>query len=367
MDLEIEREALLRRLQSVMGVVERRQTLPILANVLLEVEGQTLWVTATDLEVEITTSVDATVTTEGQITLPARKLMDIVRNLPEGARAQLQREGEQVRVRSGRSRFQLGALAATDYPKVEGIGESQALRLPQESMRWLLEKTQFCMAVQDVRYFLNGLLLELEPERLRAVATDGHRLALADVAAPEGLRQGKQVIVPRKGVQELLRVLERSSEPVRVELGENHVRVELDGLRLTSKLIEGRFPDYTGVIPDGNGPCLGAEREALRQALVRVSILSNEKYRGVRWVLEPDSLRIHSNNPEQEEAEEWVGVSYDGGAMEVGFNASYLLDALGAVANDQVRIYLRDASSSALIMGDGEAESCRYVVMPMRL
>jgi DNA polymerase-3 subunit beta len=209
-------------------------------------------------------------------------------------------------------------------------------------------------------------LLELEPERFRAVATDGHRLALADVGAPEGLSEGKRVIAPRKGVQELMRLLERTSEPVQVDLGANHIRVELAGLRLTSKLIEGRFPDYNGVIPDADGPCLVAEREALRQALVRVSILSNEKYRGVRWVLEPDALRIHSNNPEQEEAEESVPVSYDGSAMEVGFNASYLLDAIGGLTDETVRVYLRDASSSALLMGEDDS-SCRYVVMPMRL
>lgn len=366
MDLDIQREALLRPLQSVIGVVERRQTLPILANVLLEVEQDTLWLTATDLEVELAATAAAEVEAEGATTVPARKLMDIVRNLPEGARIRLQREGEQVTVRSGRSRFQLGTLAASDYPRVEGIGEMESLSLAQEAMRWLLEKTQFCMAVQDVRYFLNGLLLELEPERFRAVATDGHRLAVADIGAPVGLASGRRVIVPRKGVQELMRLLERSGEAVAVQLGENHIRVELEGLRFTSKLIEGRFPDYQGVIPEADGPRLRADRESLRQALVRVSILSNEKYKGVRCILEPDTLRVHSNNPEQEEAEEAVPVAYDGDGFEVGFNASYLLDALGAITEEEVRVYVRDASSSALILGE-EDGACRYVVMPMRL
>lgn len=366
MDLEIEREALLRPLQSVIGVVERRQTLPVLANVLLEVGSESVEITATDLEVELTATAAAQVEATGRITVPARKLVDIVRNLPEGSSVRVRRDGEQVSVRSGRSRFQLGAIAADDYPKVEDIGDVESLELAQDSLRWLLEKTHFCMAVQDVRYFLNGLLLELEPSRFRAVATDGHRLAFADLAGAEGLSEGKRVIVPRKGVQELMRLLERSSEPVRVALGENHIRVGLAGLSFTSKLIEGRFPDYEGVIPAADGPCVSGERELLRQALVRVSILSNEKYRGVRWVLDAEGLRIVSNNPEQEEAEESVPMGYDGEAFEVGFNASYMLDALGAVTEDQVRIYLRDANSSALVMGEG-AGACRYVVMPMRL
>jgi len=366
MDLEIEREALLGPLQSVMGVVERRQTLPILANVLLEASAETLRVTATDLEVELSAVAPADIQGEGAITVPARKLLDIIRNLGEGTRVRLHREGEQMAVRAPGSRFHLGTLGADDYPKVEDIGAVQSVRVPQESLRWLLEKTHFCMAVQDVRYFLNGLLLELEPERVRAVATDGHRLAAADLDAPEGLTEGKHVIVPRKGVQELMRLLERSSEPVKLELGQNHVRVELPGLRFISKLIEGRFPDYQGVIPEASGPRVEADREALRQALVRASILSNEKYRGVRWVLAHDGLRVVSNNPEQEEAEETVAAGYEGDALEIGFNAGYLLDAIGAIAEEQVWVYIRDANSSALIMGE-DAGACRYVVMPMRL
>lgn len=366
MELEIEREALLTPLQAVIGVVERRQTLAILANVLLEAQGGQLWITATDLEVELGAVAEAQIETSGRITVPARKLVDIVRNLPEGSSVKLRQDGEQVSVRSGRSRFQLGALAAEDYPRVEGIGEVESLELAQDSMRWLLEKTHFCMAVQDVRYFLNGLLLELEPSRFRAVATDGHRLALADLTGAEGLSEGRRVIVPRKGVQELMRLLERSSEPVAVDLGESHIRIRTQSLVFTSKLIEGRFPDYEGVIPEADGPYVSGEREAIRQGLVRVSILSNEKYRGVRWILEPDGLRVVSNNPEQEEAEEALPVGYNGEALEVGFNASYMLDALGAITEDEVRIYLRDASSSALLMGEG-AGACRYVVMPMRL
>ena len=366
MKIRIQREHLLRPLQSIIGVVERRQTLPVLGNILMVADDNGLRLTATDLEVELRANVGATVDTPGETTLPARKLVDIVRNLPEGAELTVSLSGEQAVIQAERSRFTLATLPATEFPAVEDIGDTRPLSLPQGTFRELIHKTHFCMALQDVRYYLNGLLLELEPKRLRAVATDGHRLALGDIEGDVGAECSHQVIVPRKGVQELLRLLVDDEEPVRLELGGNHVRVSLGALRLTSKLIDGRFPDYERVIPAVEDRVMEADRETLRQALVRAAILSNEKYRGVRFSVGADELRIQSNNPEQEHAEEELPVSYAAESMEIGFNASYVLDALQAVAGERVRMGLVDAANSTVIE-DVADRRFRYVVMPMRL
>jgi len=366
MRFELERQALLKPLQSVIGVVERRQTLPVLSNVLLDVGSDHLNVTATDLEVELRAGVAVDNAEAGQITLPARKLVDIVRNLPEGAAVEVSVQGDRAVVKAAHSRFTLATLPAGDFPTVEEIGEVKGLELGQSALRRLIDKTHFSMALQDVRYYLNGLLLELEPSALRAVATDGHRLALSEMSDGVSVDAPKQVIVPRKGVQELLRLLEQSDDRVHVDLGENHIRVSLPEIRFTSKLIDGRFPDYGRVIPQDAGNVVKVERDVLRQALVRASILSNEKYRGVRFVVSADRLVIQSNNPEQEEAEEEVAAAYQGPELEIGFNASYMLDALAAIEEQTVEIALIDANSSALISGEGNDRD-KYVVMPMRL
>lgn len=366
MKFKLQRETLLKPLQSVIGVVERRQTLPVLGNVLLVADEQGLSVTATDLEVELVATAAPTVDEFGQITLPARKLMDIVRNLPEGVQVSFALSGDRAVITAERSRFTLAILPATEFPTVEDIGETRPLHLPQADLRQLIEKTHFSMALQDVRYYLNGLLLELEPGRLRAVATDGHRLALGELEGDIPPGDAHQVIVPRKGVQELLRLLEDSDDEVRVELGGNHIRVSLPTLRFTSKLIDGRFPDYQRVIPTVEDRVMQTERNALKQALVRASILSNEKHRGVRFILDRDQLRIQSSNPEQEQADEELSVSYDAEAMEIGFNASYLLDAVNAVDSDRVQMGLVDSNSSTVVE-DPNDNRYRYVVMPMRL
>ncbi|MCC5813072.1 MAG: DNA polymerase III subunit beta [Ectothiorhodospiraceae bacterium] len=366
MKIEIERETLLRPLQAVIGVVERRQTLPVLANVLMVADESGLSLTATDLEVELVARAEMDVQEAGQITVPARKLVDIVRNLPEGAKVRLSVEQDRAIVSAERSRFSLATLPASEFPSVEDIGETEPVLLPQGHLRELIEKTHFSMALQDVRYYLNGLLLELEPGRLRAVATDGHRLAMGELSGNVQVQNTQQVIVPRKGVQELLRLLDDTEDQVRLELSSNHIRVTLPELRFTSKLIDGRFPDYQRVIPNVEDNVVVAERETLRQALVRASILSNEKYRGVRFTLEPDTLKIQSNNPEQEQADEELSVTYPGTALEIGFNASYVLDALGAMDGEQVTIGLVDANSSCLIH-DAGSRDFSYVVMPMRL
>lgn len=366
MKIEIAREKLLPALQAVIGVVERRQTLPVLANVLLVADESGLALTTTDLEVELVARVELDVEEGGQITVPARKLMDIVRNLSEGSRITLTMDQERAVLTAERSRFSLATLPASEFPAVEDIGATEPVVLPQSSLRQLIEKTSFSMALQDVRYYLNGLLLELEPKQLRAVATDGHRLAIGTLSGDVEVSQNQQVIVPRKGVQELLRLLDDGEESLRLELGGNHIRVTLGGLRFTSKLIDGRFPDYQRVIPRVEDNVLEADRETLRQALVRASILSNEKYRGVRFMLQEDLLRIQSNNPEQEEADEELPVSYAGTPLEVGFNATYLLDAIGVIDSGTIQVGLVDANSSCLLRGK-DNEAFRYVVMPMRL
>lgn len=360
------RESILKPLQHVIGVVERRQTLPVLSNVLLVAESERIALTATDLEVELVAEAALDVEGPGEITLPARKLVDICRTLPEGAELTLSVSGDKAQLRSGRSRFTLSTLAASEFPSVEEINVAREFTLPQRDLKRLIERTQFSMAQQDVRYYLNGLMLELDKATLRSVATDGHRLALCELEGAVEAGEAQQVIVPRKGVQELARLLEDTEEPAQVQVGSNHVRVQLPGLRFTSKLIDGRFPDYQRVVPRDTDKLLNADRETLRQALVRTSILSNEKYRGVRLQLDDGRLRIQAHNPEHEEAEEEIEVDYQGGELEIGFNVNYILDALNAIPGEQVRLSMKDPNSSCLIE-HAESQDCRYVVMPMRL
>jgi DNA polymerase-3 subunit beta len=366
MKIIAKRESILSPLQSVIGVVERRQTMPILANVLLSAKGGRLAVTATDLEVELVATSEVDVQRNGEITVPGRKLLDICRALPEGAEITLTLDAEKMSVRARKSRFTLSTLPASEFPTVDEINAQQTLRVPQKDFKRLLEKTYFSMAQQDVRYYLNGLLLETSAKSLRSVATDGHRLALCDVDLPEGAKSGQQVIVPRKGVMELQRILGNEEQVLEVAIGSNHVRVQIGDIRFTSKLIDGRFPEYSRVIPNNPPRLVTAVREDLRQALQRAAILSNEKYRGIRFAVKPNTLTIQSHNPEQEEAEEEVEVTYQGDDLEIGFNVNYLLDALAAVEGPEVQVGLTDGNSSCLISSTADAGS-RFVVMPMRL
>jgi DNA polymerase-3 subunit beta len=366
MKLSISRDALLKPLQAVIGVVERRQTMPILANVLLVAKDGGLTVTATDLEVELVADAEVDkVDVPGEITVPGRKMLDITRALAEGAKVNVQLEGDRLIVKCGRSRFVLSTLPAAEFPLVEKIDATARLKLPQREVARLLDKTQFSMAQQDVRYYLNGLLLETSKRRVRAVATDGHRLALCDVSVENQEVSAGQVIVPRKGVMELHRLL-GSGEEIELAIGSNHIRAQLDGIRFTSKLIDGRFPDYERVIPSAEASTMTADRETLRAALQRAAILSNEKYRGVRLEFGKNTLRIQANNPDQEEAQDEIEVEYAGEALEIGFNVTYLLDALAAIDGDVVEIDLVDANSSCLIRAPKASQS-KYVVMPMRL
>lgn len=366
MKFETLRDNLLSPVQAVVGVVEKRQTMPILANLLLAVSDGGLAVTATDMEVELVSSVNVDVKEKGEVTVPARKMLDICRALPEGAKLAVSLDKGKLTLRSGHSRFSLATLPAADFPVVEDIKTQRSFRVSQAKLRNLLARTAFSMAQQDVRYYLNGLLLEVDEQYLRAVATDGHRLALCDLKAQFAVNGLQQVVVPRKSVLELQRLLGEREDEVLVELGANHVRVSSDGIRLTSKLIDGRFPEYERVVPKGGDKIMIASRAELYEALHRAAILSNEKYRGVRLQLAAKNLKVLAHNPEQEEAEDEIEIQYQGTELEIGFNVSYLLEALSALDHEQVQITLTDANNSCLIR-EPQNELCRYVVMPMRL
>lgn len=362
----INRERFLKPLQQVSGVVERRQTLPVLSNVLLEVSEGALVVTGTDLELELVARLGLEGQWEtGEVTVPARKLLDICKSLPAEADIEVSLDGEKVRVRSGRSRFSLVTLPASEFPRVEEQEGGNSFSIDPSVLRDLIDRTAFSMAQQDVRYYLNGMLFELTRGRLRTVATDGHRLALAD-AEVEEIAEEAQVIVPRKGVMEMSRLLADCEDPVRLVVGGNHLRLTTDGVIFTSKLVDGKFPEYERVIPREGERRLTADRETLRKALSRVAILSNEKYRGVRVQLSGQSLRLQANNPEQEEAEEELSVEFEGGDLDIGFNVSYLLDVLNTMSGNEVEAQLGDANSSALLV-DSAFRAALYVVMPMRL
>ena len=366
MQFSIQREALLKPLQQVVGVVERRQTLPVLANLLCRVNGDTVSLTGTDLEVEMVATADVEKPTDGEITIPARKLFDIVRALPDGARVDLKLTGDRVALNAGRSRFTLTTLPANEFPTVDQIEVVEKVSLPEEVLRDLMERTAFAMANQDVRYYLNGMLLDLQEHTLRCVATDGHRLAMKETELQSTVSTRRQIIIPRKGVNELIGLLESGDGEVELEFGRNHLRVRRGSVTFTSKLIDGRFPDYEAVIPLGADKSATLDREVLRGALQRAAILSNEKYRGVRLELSPGKLRIVAHNPEQEEAVEEVEADTHVSDLAVGFNVGYLLDALAALRGDKARLSLRDAQSSCLVQEE-DNEHSRHVIMPLRL
>ncbi|WP_339847736.1 DNA polymerase III subunit beta [uncultured Halopseudomonas sp.] len=367
MQFTIQREALLKPLQLVAGVVERRQTLPVLSNVLLVVDGNTLSLTGTDLEVELVGRIQLEEAAEaGEITVPARKLMDICKSLPDDVALTLKVEDNKAVIKAGRSRFTLATLPASDFPNVEEGPGSMTFSVNQNKLRRLIERTSFAMAQQDVRYYLNGMLLEINKGQLRAVATDGHRMAMCTLDADIDYQERYQLIVPRKGILELARLLGEADDLVTIVLGTHHIRATTGDFTFTSKLVDGKFPDYERVLPRGGDKIVLADRQVLRNAFSRTAILSNEKYRGIRLMLSDSLLKIQANNPEQEEAEEDIAVDYNGSALEIGFNVSYLLDVMNVLSNEQVKMILSDANSSALVQ-ESESDDSVYVVMPMRL
>jgi len=365
MKFTADREAILSSLQSVIGVIERRQTMPVLGNVLLSGANGRLTLTATDMEVELVAVTSVEVDRAGDITVPGRKFADIVRALPDGAPITVSTEGERAVLRSGKSRFTLATLPATDFPTIDDIGERQKISLPSADMKKLIDKTHFSMAQQDVRYYLNGLLFEVDGKVARAVATDGHRLAMSQVPLEADEKLATQVIVPRKAVLELQR-LSGGQGSVQIVIGANHIRIQFGDIRFTSKVIDGRFPDYSRVVPAEPPRAVQANRESLRAALHRTAILSNEKFRGIRLALKPGALVLQAHNPEQEEAEEEIELAYEGEELEIGFNVNYLMDALAAIEGENVELGFTDSNSSCLLRVPGSQDT-KYVVMPMRL
>jgi DNA polymerase-3 subunit beta len=365
--VQSERNALLASLSAVVGVVERRHTLPILSNLLLEKKAGKLTVLATDLELQVSTQLDnAAAGDDFAITIAARKLFDIVRALPDSSRIKLDTKDSQVVVSAGKSRFTLQTLPAADFPRVEtGAGLGEAIRLPQKSLKRLLQLVQFAMASQDIRYYLNGMLLVLDGKQLRVVATDGHRLSYAETQL-ETEAEAREVIIPRKTVVELSKLLSDVDESVELRIGTNQVTITLPGTELVTKVVDGKFPDYQRVIPANQPRHLKANRQSVMQALQRAAILSNEKFRGVRLVMSENTLGIVCNNNEQEEAADEIEVSYNGDPLDVGFNVTYLLDGLGAVNTEDITLSLGDANSSMLLTSEGEP-GFKYVVMPMRI
>ncbi len=366
MKFTIERSHLLKPLQQVSGALGGRPTLPILGNLLLKVEDNVLSMTATDLEVELISRVTLEGEFEaGSITVPSRKFLDICRGLPDDANITFTLDGDRVQVRSGRSRFSLATLPANDFPNIEDWQSDVEIALTQSELKGLIEKTQFSMANQDVRYYLNGMLFEVEGTILRSVATDGHRMAVSQTQLAGEFAQ-QQIILPRKGVQELVKLLDAPEQQVVLQIGSSNLRAEVNNFVFTSKLVDGRFPDYRRVMPKTTNKTLESGCDVLRQAFARAAILSNEKFRSVRVNLDGSEMRITANNPEQEEAEETLDVTFDGEAIEIGFNVSYVLDVLNTLRCDKVRILMSDANASALIENVDD-DSAMYVVMPIRL
>ncbi|MFZ3175929.1 MAG: DNA polymerase III subunit beta [Thiobacillus sp.] len=365
--VQSERNALLAALTAVVGVVERRHTLPILSNFLLDKKGGRLTVLATDLELQVSTQLETTDAGEDfAITIAARKLFDIVRALPDDAKLKLDTKDSQVVVSAGKSRFTLQTLPAADFPRVEtGAGLGEAVRLPQKNLKRLLQLVQFAMASQDIRYYLNGMLLVLDGKQLRVVATDGHRLSYAETQL-ETEAEAREIIIPRKTVIELSKLLSDVEDPVELRIGANQVTITLPSTELVTKVVDGKFPDYHRVIPASQPRHLKANRQSVIQALQRAAILSNEKFRGVRLVMSENTLGIVCNNNEQEEAADEIEVRYDGDPLDVGFNVTYLLDGLGALSSEEITLSLGDANSSMLLTSEGEP-GFKYVVMPMRI
>ena len=366
--IKSKRETLLEPLQAVTGIVERRHTLPILSNVLLSRSDSRIDFVATDIEIEITASM--TVESPGEAkttTVGARKLVDILRALPEGAEVVLTLADKRLQVKSGKSRFNLQTLPAEDFPRLAAAeGQSTKFSVPQKLLKTLVGLVQYAMAQQDIRYYLNGLLMVVEEGQLKLVATDGHRLAFASQEAGDKSLPRQEVILPRKTIIELSKLLSDDDEPVAIELSGTQAKFSFGRIVLVSKLVDGKFPDYVRVIPQNQPKKLKLDRVALLQSLQRAAILTSDKFRGVRWVLGDGSLKISCSNTEQEEAQEEVDVAYKGDTLDIGFNVSYLLDVLNNLDVPEIECGLGDANSSALFMVPGRGDF-KYVVMPMRI
>ena len=364
---KIEKDVLLKPLQTVIGIIERKQPLPILSNVLIEKTGSTLRFVATDLEIQITTQINDTnqIGLDAAITVAAKKLQEILRVLPEESKVTLEIQDNRLQVKGDKSRFNLQTLPAQDFPKVsEQFDQVEKLQLEQKQLKRLFGMVQYAMAQQDIRYYLNGVLLVVDKTNLKLVATDGHRLAFTSTTLDKEYSK-REVILPRKTVNELTKLLADTDEMITIELAESKVRMTFSDIILISKVIDGKFPDYDRVIPSYTNH-LTLDRLAILQALQRAAILSNEKFRGVRFVLTEKNLRIISSNSEQEEAQEDMETDYHEIALDIGFNVNYLLEGLNNTLAQMITFSFGDPNSSILITVPGN-EEFKYVVMPMRI
>ncbi len=361
------RDTLLRPLQIVSGIVERRHTMPILANILIRKEGESVSFLSTDTEVQITTNAEIGSGPEVTgTTVAARKLLDILRALPESGDVSITLQNKRLAVQSGKSRFALQTLAAEEFPTVQQADSySASVTLPQKTLKHLFNMVHFSMAQQDIRYYLNGLLLVLDGNNVIAVATDGHRLAFCQVETEQSFER-QEVIIPRKTIIELQRLLEENDETVQLDIAANQVKLTFADIELISKLVEGKFPDYTRVIPKGYKNEFTIGRDELLRSLQRAAIMTSDKFKGVRCIIAPGSMKISSTNADQEEAVEELEIDYGGENIDIGFNVTYLLDVLNNLKCDQVNVALGDSNSSALISIPDNADF-KYVVMPMRI
>ncbi|KGJ98784.1 DNA polymerase III subunit beta [Thalassotalea sp. ND16A] len=367
MKFSLSRDLLLKPLLLVSGAVERKSTLPILSNILLEVSGQSLTMIATDLELEmVSTTQINNESGDGKVTVPARKLLDICKSLPDDALIEFEQKGDSINIKSGRSRYSLATLPADDFPNIEQWQGDVEFNLQKSQLLRLIESTHFSMANQDVRYYLNGMSIETENNEIRSVATDGHRLAICKIVNDNLALPARQVIVPRKGIMEIIRLLDAVDEEIQIFMGSNHIRIIDTDFSFTSKLVDGRFPDYRRVLPRNGDKVLTTDKDQLKQVLSRASILSNEKFKGVRLNFAPSELKITANNPEQEQAEEYLEIDFPFDSLEIGFNVSYILDVLNAIKDNGVKFTLSDANSSVVLEGQDSGEAL-YVIMPMRL
>lgn len=369
MNITVQRDILLPALQQVIGAIERRQTLPILGNFLFEVDENLLKITATDLEIELINEISIDeVVIKGNTTLPGRKFLDICRSLPDGCKINLRTEGEQIIIQAEKSRFSLSTLPFIDFPRVDCLRDPKIIYIEQNKLKNLIQNVSFAMAQQDVRYYLNGMLLELDSTGLCTATTDGHRLALCKADLESEINEIKQVIIPRKGILEIQRLLIDENSIIRIEIDSNHIRLDIGKIRLTSKLIDGKFPDYKRVIPDNSDKFIKINRELFRQALTRSAIISNEKFKGARFVIKSNLISIETKNSENENSNEEIIIEYNGSELIIGFNIIYLLDILNCIKDEFITFELRTADTSCVVhYTDKLGMKCTYVVMPMRI
>jgi len=366
MKFNINREEILTPLQQIVSVIEKRQTMPILSNVLIVIDDDQLILTGTDLEIQIIAKININFATPGSITVPARKFLDICRLLPNGAEIKFEQQDDKVKILSNRSRFSLSCLPADNYPEFSESELENQFFINAGKFKKSLDKTLFCMANQDVRYYLNGLLLNISNSKIKLVASDGHRLSIYEDSLDQGTCYEARIIFPRKGVLELSRLLDDPDAELKVEFSSNNIRIFIKNLIFSAKLVDSKYPDFGKVFQQEFFNPIHIQKQVLKDALTRVAILSNEKFKGVTLDITPDSLRISTHNPEHDEAEEELVIEYRGEPLSIAFNAQYLLDAVSNLDSELAVLTIASNASSCFI---DEPNDCvyKFIVMPMRL